>query len=202
MRKLWRWLCGVGAYLFFWCRLYKLNSAVHRALFDGKYSQVLVPRFDKLSQHVDYMRNFKWKKDEVTELFDAVCTPNKVVSAISSGSSPHGNDCDEAAILGVSVVNSSLASGLMKDDGIKAAYFMTVTWLTDWSPGGHNVCLLEHPVANGTYWSYMDYGSPSERRHSIEEVVADVHVRYAPKAEPLVWCVADGSLSPKKVRWT
>jgi hypothetical protein len=198
--KLWTNACKSAAYGFFASGGYRVKSSFHRVLFDRQYQSTQVPVFDRLEQHVSWIRNFKWKADGITEFFDSVCTPNKV-AAVGMGSSPHGNDCDEAAILNVAVINGSIRAGKMLSEGIKTSYFLTVMWIQGWKTNGHNVALLEYPVPNGPQWAFMDYGAPSPRRGSIQDVVNDVRTAYAKDAQPLVWCQSDENLNPKHVEW-
>lgn len=200
--------------------IYKFWSSIHRFLFDGKWKNVELPKYDSMDDVVRKIETFKWKQDGATELFDAICTPQKVQAVGFDKTSPHGNDCDEEAIWNSNVISNSIP---FKDPvnfwhtGLQRADFFTVTWFEVKDPGttfwsklysyffgisfsGHNVCLLTYD--NG--YRYLDYSFPSNVYKTVDEVAQLVINTYAgwdstghgtKKGERLVYCVADKDLN-------
>lgn len=156
-----------GSVLYFGLSIYCIWSTIHRLIFDRKWRKVVLDKFVTVEAAAAKMADFDWKADGPSELFDAICTPQKVQAVGFDGSSPHGNDCDEE---GIYLANT------LQVPGVKA-YFFTVTWFEPetgkWA--GHNVCLLES--AEG--FRYMDYGMPSKYFWSIKEVAELVIKNYA-----------------------
>jgi len=195
--------------LYFSLRLYYLWSSVHRFLFDRKWKDVELPKFRTIRHVAAQMATFKWKADGITELWDAVCTPQKVQAVGFNGSSPHGNDCDEEAIWNTNVILNSLPFEEQENDfhkGLKNAEFFTVTWYElQGRFSGHNVCLLTYEDG----YRYMDYYLPSAKFSSIDEVANLVISKYAgwdttghgtQPAIRLVWCRSNKDLKPVEVK--
>lgn len=142
----------------------------------------------------------------MTELFDAVCTAQKVQAAGFDGSSPHGNDCDEEAIWLTNVINKNLDK-IGQANSVVGADFFTVTWYepATGKANGHNVCLLEYPDG----WRYMDYSMPSRLCGDPNEVAELVISNYAGwnstghGSQPgvlIVWCRCDKNMKPIETR--
>lgn len=180
------------AVLFLYLRLggYRLWSSIHRFLFDKKWKDVELPRLT-VKEAQEKMQSFKWIADGPKELFDAVCTPQKVQAVGFDGSSPHGNDCDEEGIW--------LSNVLVPDGNLIEPCFLTVTWYDQRAGkfGGHNVCLLI--CSDGL--KYMDYHSPSAPQKKVEDVVGQVIKTYAEGSTLLVWCVSSKDLKPLEANW-
>lgn len=198
-------LAALGLKIYLGLGIYKLWSTVHRFFYDRKWKDVELPEFQRLSQVVEKMREFQWKRDGMSELFDAVCSPQKVQAVGFDGSSPHGNDCDEEAIWLSNVITKNLGNFHLQssmEGRLIGADFFTVTWYElQGRFGGHNVCLLRFPDG----FRYMDYGAPSELCKSIDEVADLVIKRYAgwdstghgsQEAVRLCWCISSEKLKP------
>lgn len=201
-------VCRFGLFIYLGFGLYRLWSTIHRLLFDRRWKDTPLPTILTLREVVSRMRHFRWKRDGMSELFDAVCTPQKVQAVGFDGSSPHGNDCDEEAIWLTNVISKNWLA-LLNHDGVSQAHFLTVTWYEPGTRkfGGHNVCLLRrHEWGKSELgWSFMDYGEPSILCKTIDEVAQLVVDSYAgwdttghgtQRAIMLVWCVADKNLKP------
>lgn len=188
--------------------IYAKWSKVHRFLFDRKWKDVYVPHFNNLWDVALKMRTFKWKRDGISELWDAVCTPQKVQAVGFDLTSPHGNDCDEEAIWLTNVIDNSLpfrGDGYVEQRVIGASFF-TVTWYEPATNhfSGHNVCLLN--CTDG--FRYMDYHEPSDPCRTIDEVVQTIVDKYAGwdssghgtrDAVVLCWCLSTKDLKPYMV---
>jgi hypothetical protein len=204
-QKILVFLARVGLYVYLSGGIYRLWSNIHRFLFDRKWKNVPLPTFGSIPEVVERMREFDWKRDGMSELFDAVCTPQKVEAVGFDGSSPHGNDCDEEAIWLTNVIHKSLPFKMISEiteAGLIGVEFFTVTWYERQGRfGGHNVCLLRY--VDG--FKFMDYSYPSRLCKSIDEVADLVIKTYAgwdtsghgtQEAIRVVWCIADEKLRP------
>ena len=188
------------------CYLYKWKSDLHRWIYDREWATVELSTYVSIADLQKWMQGFVWKADGLTELWDAVCTPNKV-QAVGRGNSPHGNDCDEEAVYLTAVIEKSLAAGLMQEDGVANPRFLSVTWFAGRAciPNGHNVCLLEYPQKSdgSTWYAYMDYGAPSTKYRTVQEVVDRVRQIYAGQNGalylPLMYAVQRLDLTPERV---
>lgn len=176
-----------------WLRLggYLIWSTFHRLTADRKWKDVVLPKLT-IDQAAERMAKFVWKEDDKSELYDAVCTPQKVEACGFSDDaeqSPHGNDCDEESVW---------LNNVLEDPSILEKYFFTVTWY-DPSTGkfaGHNVCLMRQ--AEG--WRYMDYGTPRPVCISPHDVALMIVRNYGGRIAVLVAAVAsDKKLFPKFV---
>ena len=172
--KIWHFLSKIFLITIFKLRFYPINSKIHRFFYDRKWDKVKLTEFTSLQELIDWMRGFTWKQDSLTELWDAICTPQKV-QAVGRGDSPHGNDCDEAGIYVSNSIQSMIERGVCPE--MKKAYLFTVTWMElNGAPSGHNSCLIEY--SDGTF-AFMDYKRPSEKRASIPEVADLVRGTYS-----------------------
>jgi len=169
------------------CGVYLLWSTIHRLTADRKWKDVVLHKYNTIEEAAAKMRTFTWIKDDASELFDAICTPQKVQAVGFDGSSPHGNDCDEEAIY---------LTNTLEVEGV-TPHFFTVTWydpeINKW--GGHNVCLLESLEG----WRYMDYGMPSKFYSSPREVAELVIRDYAKQAIMITACISKKNLFPVKI---
>lgn len=186
----------IGSALYLGCGIYWLWSTIHRLTSDRKWRHTVLDEHVTIESAAAKMRTFVWIADKASELFDAVCTPQKVQAVGFDGSSPHGNDCDEE---GVYLANT------LKVPGVKP-YFFTVTWYEPETGkfAGHNVCLLESVEG----FRYMDYGMPSKYFWSIQEVANQVIQDYAgwdttghgtQPAVLITACVSSPRLRPLKI---
>lgn len=175
----------------FWYKLYQL-------LWERASKKRPLRRFDDLGTLVRYMRDMKWRADTWRQLFDAVSSPQAVQYLADTEPGHFIGDCDEFGVYQAAVINNELIdnprwSGL----SLMHCKLLTVMWYKvggeEWEGnrkgfGGHNVCLLRY--VDGTF-AYMDYGWPSTRRDTIQEVVEDVRKRYAQAYLPLGWATSD-----------
>lgn len=187
--------------LYFGLGLYRLNSEIHRAIYDRKWKDTPLPAFSSLSEIAMKAKTFSWKQDGIKELGDAVCTPQKVQAVGFDGTSPHGNDCDEAAIWLANVITENIPFKDQTDkisQGIVGVYFMTVMWYTpEIGFGGHNACLIAYEIAGVNFVRYMDYGMPNPMKMSTSEIADQIVKKYAPEGSVrLPWVVSDKDLSP------
>lgn len=157
----------IGSTLYLGLGIYLLWSTIHRITSDRQWRKVVLDKFTTIEAASKKMTSFVWIADGASELFDAVCTPQKVQAVGFDGSSPHGNDCDEE---GIYLANTLQVPGI-------TPYFFTVTWYEPETGkfAGHNVCLLESVEG----FRYMDYGMPSRYLWSIKEVAELVIKDYA-----------------------
>lgn len=156
-------------------------------------------RFPDIQDLVDYVRTLKWRADTWRELGDAISSAEAVQWRADHDPKRFIGDCDEFGVYQAAVLNNELVAdqNWSSDLGIYRGDLLTVMWYKtggkEWEGnrngfGGHNVCLLTYD--DGTY-SYMDYGWPSVRRETIQEVVEDVRLRYAQVFQPIGWAVSD-----------
>lgn len=143
------------------------------------------------------VRTLKWRADTWREIGDAIGSAETVQYRINHDPRRFIGDCDEFGVYEAAIVNKELSDdpNWSQDLELLRGDLLTVMWYKTrefrWEKngfGGHNVCLLSH--TDGTF-SYMDYGWPSERRQTIQEVVEDVRVRYAQFYKPVGWAVSD-----------
>lgn len=211
---IWRWLATFWSWLFLRFHFYQYKSYLHRYFWDREYDGTPLTVYATVNDLREWIAKQTWVADNWTELWDAVCTPQKV-QAVGQGAAKEGDvahdigDCDEFAIYITNAIEVSLAAGQMKELNIANPRFFTVTWMTpDGKPEGHNVCLLERPQTDGTVkFSFMDYGMPSIEMDTPAQVAVYVAQHYC--GEPygsvecgvLVWCVSDCNLKPLKAGW-
>lgn len=184
--------------------LFLLRSGVARLWYKGyqwlweRNKRAPLKRFPDMQDLVDYVKTLKWRADTWRELADAISSPEAVQWRADNEPRRLIGDCDEFGVYEAAVIQNETArdSAWSADLGIVSACLLTVMWYKtgglEWEGnrnglGGHNVCLIMH---NGG-WSYMDYGWPSKKRKTIQEVVEDVRLRYAQEYEPLGWAVSD-----------
>lgn len=198
-QKILIFLAALGMKIYIGGGLYRLWSSVHRFLYDRKWKDVVLPKLT-VDEAAEKMHKFVWKRDGPTELFDAVCTPQKVEAVgFIPGASPHGNDCDEEGIY--------LANVIQPGYPVIAADLFTVTWYElptadlKGQFSGHNVCILRQ--VDG--FRYMDYGSPSKLCKSIDELADLIISRYAGwdssghgsrMAVRVLWCISAPDMRP------
>jgi hypothetical protein len=216
-QRLWVFTCRFWIMVFFRLGLYRRKSAAHRKLFDKQYEGTPLSTYRTLAELATKMGSFQWKKDGLTELWDAVCTAEKV-EKVGFGNSSHGNDCDEEAIYLTTVIAKSLGLGIMKDK-IQNPRFFTVMWYEPdkGSVSGHNVVLLQNitdKLENGlpiVRYSYMDYGMPSAQFDTVDEVANLIRSNYAGwdstghGTQPFVglgWCIQDEALNVVQRSWS
>jgi hypothetical protein len=188
-------------------RIYKAKSWAYRWLFEGRYRDVKVFTYATLQLLAARLRPSWYRPDGWRQLFDAVSYPGRVEAIWESGVPPKdGLDCDEYAIYSVAAVEKSLASGLMRGEGITNPRLMTVMWLCAdaWRPEGHNVCLMEVPQGEGRFskWTYMDYGNPGPHYESYADVATAIVTWYAGGPAVLLgYAVQRLDLTPEVVYW-
>lgn len=206
MRKITLLLVRPFVYIYLRLGILFLWSTIHRAIFDRKFKDTKLPHFYSISKIAERVRQFDWKRDGLSELFDAVCSPQKVEAVGFNNESPHGNDCDEVAIWLTNVVEENLPhfSYLSDMSGrINGACFFTVVWQENaFKFNGHNVCLLE--TEDGL--AYMDYSNPSEFFSNPSDVANAIAKRYAGwdstghgtvnDVRVVLWCIASKNLIP------
>lgn len=202
--RVWQFFCATVIWLWVNSRGFKLHSSLHRALYDRKYAATPVAVYGSMEEIAAWMRPQLWVQDDWTQLWDAWCTPNKV-QAVGQGGDHNIGDCDEFALYIAAATEKSLALGTMKPGTYvpDSARVLTVMWTEGVKFGGHNVALLAFKqITDGTTWfAYMDYGLPSLKRRTVQEVVEDVRAKYAPKSLPLGWCVQTHDLALEEYRF-
>jgi hypothetical protein len=196
----WAFLCRLGVWLYIATRWYKFRSWVYRWMFERRFLKIpigTVSSVELLPAIVDYGK--KWRSDSWLQTFDAISSP-QYAQEVFLGRAPvpaHGFDCDEHAIYEVAVVEAS---------ALGVARLLTVTWIhpVNHQLGGHNVCLLQVPPAEGhtlPRWQYMDYQLPYPAEDSIHAVAKQVAERQCPGSEVLVWATAKLDLTPELIQW-
>ena len=186
-----------GVYIYYRLGLMRLWSAIHAWIWE-RNKQEKLQRFDGIGSLVVYIRNLKWTADTWRELGDAISSIGHIQWRADHEPKKLIGDCDEFGRYSACVIENELTDNPYWGGGdLDGAFLLTVMWKKtggeEWESnrkgyGGHNVCLIMYE--DGT-WAYMDYGMPSTRRVSIEEVVKDVRDRYAQVYEPLGWTVSD-----------
>lgn len=151
-----------------------------------------IRRFSDMKDLVNYVRTLKWTADTWRQLGDAISSAEAVQWRADNDPKRLIGDCDEFGVYQAAVINNELVSdpNWNSDLEIQRAWLLTVMWhkTGEWAFGGHNVCLIKYK--DGGY-SYMDYGWPSMKRRTIQEVVEDVRSRYANTTQPIGWAVSD-----------
>ena len=203
MKAVWQFVCAVVAWVAFNSRVLKLHSMLHRALYDRKYAGTAVATYKSVNELANWIAEQKWVADDWTALWDAWCTPNKVQAVGQTDGSHEIGDCDEFAIYIAAAVEKSLALSTLGDSGIDRARVLTVMWTEGYKLGGHNVALFSYKqVTDGATWyAYMDYGLPSVKRLTVQEVVQDVRDRYAKGSLGLGWAVSTFDLQLEQFRF-
>jgi hypothetical protein len=206
MLTIWIFLMRFFSYLYTGCGFYKLWSNVVRFFYERKYKNIKLHTFASLELLQAFMGyGSKWKADSWEYGFDTVSTPQKAQVLFEGIEKPTKNlDCDEHMIYAVHTIEKSLAAGLMKQEGIQNPKCLTVMWAEGWKGTGHNVCLLEHPQADGSVmYSFYDYGGrPSKAYKTIAEVAKLVRDLYGgPRHVGLCWVVSDKNLTPLIRHW-
>lgn len=199
----WRWWLSVLLWFYIRSHLYKGWSHLHRFLYDRPYAKTEISTYATLSDLRDWISKQNWVADGWTELFDAVCSPEKVQAVGQEGDHNIG-DCDEFAVYLTAAITKSLNAGLMQADKIRNPRFLTVCWMNrEGKSDGHNVCLLEHVKDDGTVqYAYMDYGMPRPPQASPADVAQTVARDYAKKGDVvgiIAWSVSALDLTPIEV---
>lgn len=206
MLAIWLFLNRLTTYIYVGLGFYRLWSGIVRFFWERKYRDIKLNTFASLQLLQAFMGyGGKWKADSWEYGFDTVSSPQKAQVLFSGEETPTKNlDCDEHMIYAVHTIEKSLAAGLMKDEGIQNPKCLTVMWMEGWKGTGHNVCLLEHPKADGSVmYSFYDYGGrPSKEYKTIAEVVKLVRDIYGgPSHVGLCWVVSDKNLKPLIRHW-
>ena len=178
------WCAGIFTIVWIGSHLMRLWSAIHRRFHCSGYGTAPLPKMDVTSA-AQKMHSFQWRRDGARSLWDAVCTPQKVLAiGFDPFAVTEDNDCDEEGIF---------LANTVEDPWVLKVEMMTVMW---WDPkegfGGHNVCLLTRH--NGV--QYMDYGSPSVMVQTEREVAELVLRRYTHEGTLLSWYISDKDLRP------
>lgn len=187
-------------------------SHTHRHFFDYSLpAGTYLPRVRYYVELVSMLKTMRWKRDGVSSLWDAFCTPEEVYRKYLSDRNAFIGDCDEFAVFISNVLNGSWE---VFQEPLFVAQILTVTYRRpDGSFGGHNVALLQRPCRKRVWdtpttqalrvreFGYMDYDMP-QWYASIEWVVAAITDRYGGAgAEALAYCVRDAkTLKPLSVK--
>jgi hypothetical protein len=169
----------------------------YQAIWEPKSKRAPLKRFSSMENLAEYVSKLKWRADSWRELGDAVSAPTAVQWKAYHEPRSFIGDCDEFAVYLAAVLQSERHEHGFFD--IRSAKLLTVMWNKtgglEWEGnrnglGGHNVCLIRY--WDGGY-AYMDYGMPSTRRDTIQEVVKDVRDAYAQVYGPFGWVVQDAT---------
>jgi len=187
-----------------WVAFLYLTSGLARVWYkfcqwrDERGKRTPIRRFDDLDVLVEYVRTLKWRADSWRELWDSVNSPEAVQWRADNDPKRFIGDCDEFGVYQAAVLNNELKDdALWSGAEIAGANLLTVMWVKtggrEWAGnhngfGGHNVCLISYRDGN---FAYMDYGYPSVKRATVQEVVEDVRIRYAQEYQPIGWAVSD-----------
>ena len=201
-QRVWQFVWAALAWFAFKSRILKLNSVIHRFLYDRKYAGTPVATYKTVNELANWMAQQKWVGDDWTSLWDAWCTPNKIQAVGQTDGSHEIGDCDEFAIYISAAVEKSLALGTL-ESGIDRARVLTVMWTDGYKVGGHNVALFSYKqVTDGATWyAYMDYSMPSVKRLTIQQVVQDVRDLYANGSLGLGWAVSTFDMKLEQFRF-
>jgi hypothetical protein len=149
-------------------------------------------QFTSVDEFVLYIKKLKWRPDTWKQLWDATSNPNHVQWLANNNPSHLIGDCDDFAIYEANIWKQQLLHRKAPWDVVDAE-MLSIMW---WSPvklfdgetvfgfSGHNVCLLKH--VDGKF-SYMDYGYPSQKLNSIQDVVNLVRQTHAPSSLGCGW---------------
>lgn len=199
MNTITRFFAAIGVYLYLRFA-YAPVSRIHRYFFDYSLpAGTYLPKVRYFVELVSMLKTMRWRRDGISSLGDAFCTPEEVYRKYLADRNAFVGDCDEFAIFVANVLNRSWE---VFQEGTVRAYILTVTYQrADGSFGGHNAALLQRPCmklersSDGVScyrvreFGYMDYDMP-QWFGKPEEVIAQIASRYGGLgAEPLVWCL-------------
>jgi hypothetical protein len=187
----------VGFYTYQRLGLYGLWSKAYRWLYNRQYRDTTLSTYTSFQKLEQARRVLIWKADGPKELWDAIASPEYVEYVLRIRPDKHVGDCDEFAIYNVATLNGSVAAGVFDDKTFQHASLLSIGWLDkEGKFNGHNVALLTFEVAGVSVYSYVDYGMPSERRHTVRQVVQDVLDHYVPGATLIGYAVNSEVLHP------
>ena len=176
--------------------IYTTWSKIHRFIFDSAGAGLPLPIFHSIEQY--QVREMVWRPDGLTDLGDAICTPEMAWFRFKVLGQPIG-DCDEFAILLSNVIQKAIDWHVWSSD-IKDPKFMTIGWMT--AAGkfeGHNVCLMTE--ASTGKFGYMDYDVP-HFFGTKQDVVDAVRLHYAGAgALSTGWAVHSPKLQFEEFHW-
>lgn len=173
----------------FHSNLFRYWSKVYQWVWERNKTMLLYGYRD-ITELVSYVGKLKWRADTWREVGDAVSSPEHVQWLAEHEPEKFIGDCDEFAVYQAAVVNRELDMWNPSFAEYKQAYLMSVAWYhtPNGRFGGHNVCLLQD--RKGKY-SYMDYGFPSQKVETLEEIAHLVMKRYAGQYEKIGWVVSE-----------
>lgn len=190
--KLFDTIAAWSSYLYIRLHVMRLWSVVHAWLFE-RNTQAPLKRFASIQELAKFVGTLKWRADTWKDLWDSVSSIEAIMWRALYAPGRAIGDCDEFGRLNACVIRNELRhDSQWKGDGVHDAMLLTVMWRS--ASGvyeGHNVALLEYGRFTGRRaFAYMDYGLPSDKRSTIEEVVADVRKRYSDGCSPLSFAVS------------
>lgn len=186
--NLWASACRIAVMLHMRLDLYRIKSTLYRHVWETQYRDYPVRTYRSFKELAVFLRTLTWVADSWKQMWDAISYPGKVEYVGTVGDRKVG-DCDEFAIYACTAVNQSVKSG--KFDTLASARLLTITWLEKYTPGGHNVCLLELPQElPSRRYAYMDYGMPVYFS-TVPAVVRGVLDRYTNAGVCIGWTISD-----------
>lgn len=201
--KLFDTIAAWSSYLYIRLHIMRFWSIVHAWLFE-RDTQAPLKRFDSISDLAKFVGTLKWRADTWKDLWDSVSSIGAIMWRALYAPGRAIGDCDEfGRLIACSIRNELWINPQWNGGGAHDAKLLTVMWRSaSGAYEGHNVALLEYGRFTGRKaYAYMDYGLPSDKRSTIEEVVADIRNRYSGGCAPLSFAVSDpGTLKPLLVR--
>lgn len=162
--------------------------------FEGPAGELLTS-LKTVDDVADLVSDLEYKPDPLWGLFDYFRHPRTVWARLTrNGTVGKGNyigDCDDWAALVAWLLPAEVNPTIMN------VFYLG----TSGRPGGHNVCVLESPEGDGTYWHMSNWrvgytrGRPAKGYASLEAVATGV----AGQGQLVGWCLTDPNL--RRIKW-
>ena len=157
-------LCKIGFHIVISSGLYYLWSRLFRFLFERKYKNTELTKFNYLQELEKALSEMIWTQDLIGGIVDVISSPQKV-EYIWKNKDKKVGDCDDFAIY----ASNRLEEMKFRKVSKFKPYLMTINWLDkDNKFHGHNICLFFNPATKkwghiGNWFSgkaQMGFGSP------------------------------------------
>lgn len=164
-------------------------------LYESEYKGLRISSYRTFAALEEALDRLVYTGDGPWRLWDSTSSAERVEFLIRHSLRQANVDCDEWSVYIAKALNESVRRGMFKEPYFAKARMLTVFWrAADGSYNGHNVALLRFQSESGEWYSYMDYGVPSEPKNEVSEVVQDVIEAYAPGATMLMCSISDDDL--------
>lgn len=166
------------------CGLYYLWSRVYQRVVERSWNDCgPLPKYESLAGLERTLGRMRWRRDGVLTLGDAIGSPKATYWRHKLRHDDRGwmgFDCDEFALYAADRVRDMALRGVLAGEGVSYAdvYLLTITWVADGKPGGHNVCAFRYVGADGVpQWAHLGNWNGGRRVAgflSLEDVVLNV----------------------------